>query len=576
MKRFTIAIVCFLFFMVSVSCVFAASEKDVYAKNGMVSSAHRMASQAGIEIMKKGGNAVDAAVATSIALSVVEGHFTGIGGGGFMTIRDAESEKVTFLDYREMAPAGATKDMFDSDRKVFYPSKVDAKKWKSVGGKTAGVPGWVSGMFYALEKYGTMSFAEVAKPAIRMAILGWEVEPNQAYWYEYMGLPLVDLYKSKDIPLFNGDFPYQAGEYMTRMDLAKTYQLLAEKGPDVFYKGEIGEAFVKEVQRLGGVMTMEDLENYKLYERKPTTGSYHGYKIFSAPPASSGGTHIVQVLNILENFPMKKWTPISPERQHVTAEAVRLMFADRQKYMADSDFTNVPLKGLVNKNYAKKIAQQIDIKKTMESVQAGNPWEYEEKKVAKYFGGQLGLGSSTSHFSVADAEGNIVACTNTHNYAAGFVPGYGVIINNEMADFSSDPESVNAPEPGKRPLSSMSPTIILSPNGKPFMTVGSAGGWRILTALVQIITNVIDYDMSMAEAIDHPRLFTYTYDGKPAAYIVEDKMLESTLKILEALGEKVDVRKFGDYFGTSQGIIYKNGMMNGGADCRRLGVPVGY
>lgn len=575
-KKLFVAVIFILLLVVSVSSVFAATDKDVFANNGMVSSAHELASKAGVEILQKGGNAVDAAVATSLALSVVEGHFTGIGGGGFMTIRDAETGDVTFLDYREMAPTASTKEMFAGDKKVFYPSNVDAETWKTSGGKTVGVPGWVAGMFYALEEYGTMSFAEVAKPAIRMAILGWEVEANQSYWYEYMSLPLVDLYELKDIPFFNDGFPYQANEYITRMDLAKTYEILAEKGPKAFYQGEIGEAFVKEVQRLGGIMTMDDLKNYKLYERRPTTGKYHGYQIYSAPPASSGGTHIVQVLNILENFPMKDWAPESPERQHVTAEAVRLMFADRQKYMADSDFTNVPLKGLVDKDYAKKIAQKINIHKTMESVQAGDPWEFEDKKVAKYFGGQLGLGSSTSHFSVADAAGNIVACTNTHNYAAGFVPEYGIVLNNEMADFSSDPESVNAPEPGKRPLSSMSPTIILTPNGDPFMTVGSAGGWRILTALIQIITNVIDYDMSMAEAINYPRFFTYAIGGEPAAYIVEDKMPETTLEGLKSYGEKIDVRKSGDYFGTAQGIIYLEDKMNGGADNRRLGVPVGY
>ncbi len=567
MKRFSVVVIC-LFLLALCSAAFAAKPNEVYAKHGMVSSAHKMASEAGVEVMRKGGNAVDAAIATSLALSVVEGHFTGIGGGGFMTIRNAKTGEVVFLDYREMAPGASTKDMYASE-------KAKKEKWKSAGGKSAGVPGWVAGMFYALEKYGTMTFAEVAAPAIRMADTGWTVEPNQAKWYEEMSLPVIDYYKTSELPFFNGDLPYQTGEHMTRKDLAATYRLLVAKGPKVFYEGEIGEAFVKEVQRLGGIMTMEDLKNYKLHVRKPSEGTYRGYKIYSAPPSSSGGTHIVQLLNILENFPVDKWAPDSVERQHVMAEAVRLMFADREKYMADADFIKVPLNGLVNKNYAKTIAEKIDIKSTLKSVEPGDPWKYEGAKVS-YFGGQTGLGASTSHFSVADAQGNIVACTNTHNYAAGFVPKYGIVINNEMDDFSDNPKSANAPEPRTRMLSSMAPTIILTPDGKPFMTIGSAGGWRILTALTQIISNVIDYDMSMAEAINYPRLFTYSSAGKPAAYIVEDKMTASTLKKLEALGEKVDVRQYGDYFGTSQGILYKGGQMNGGADSRRLGVPVGF
>ena len=569
MKK-TIMVFLIMIFIVATAVASCASvdSKEVYAKKGMVSAAHKLASEAGVEIMKKGGNAIDAAIATSLALSVVEGHFTGIGGGGFMTIRNAKDGTVVFLDYREMAPAASTKDMYASE-------KAKKEKWKTIGGMSAGVPGWVEGMFYALDKYGTMSFAEVAAPAIRMAETGWTVEPNQAKWYEEMSLPVIDYYKFTDLPFFNGDMPYKTGEHITRKDLAATYKLLAEKGRDAFYKGEIGEAFVKEVQRLGGIMTMEDLKNYKIMVRKPSEGSYHGYKIFSAPPASSGGTHIVQVLNILENFPLKKWAPDSVNRQHVTAEAVRLMFADREKYMADADFIKVPLKGLSNKDYANKIAKQINTNSTLQTIEAGDPWEYEGQKVS-YLSGPNGLGSGTSHFSVADADGNIVACTNTHNYAAGFVPKYGIVINNEMDDFSADPNSVNAPEPGKRPLSSMSPTIIVTPEGKPFMTLGSAGGWRILTAFVQIITNVIDYNMEMAEAINYPRLFTYTSAGKPAAYIVEDNMPEKTLKGLEAIGEKIDIRKYSDYFGTAQGILYKNGTINGGADSRRLGVPVGF
>ena len=551
--------------MLPTSGALAAGRGDVVTKNGMVSSAHGLASEAGIEIMVNGGNAIDAAVATSLALSVVEHHFSGIGGGGFAMVRFAKTGEVVFLDYREMAPASATRGMYEDE------------KIKAIRARYTGVPGFIAGLYHMLEKYGTMTFAQVAAPAIRLAEQGWVVEPNQLKWYESLYMPFVDQYGEEENSFLNEGLPYQVGERMKLPNLAKTYRLIAEKGPSVVYEGEIAEAIVREVNRLGGDMTMEDMKNYKLYERQPVEGTYRGYKIYSSPPSSSGGTHIVQTLNIMENFPVADWTVDSPERLHTLAEAYRLVFADRQHYMADADFVKVPLKGLADKAYAKTLAEKIKADASMGEVHAGDPWAFEPAATARLFApAPASLGRNTTHLSVADKDGNMVACTNTHNVAVGFVPGYDFLLNDELDDFAKTAASANAPEPMKRPLSSMSPTIVLGPDGKPFMTVGSAGAWRIITAVSQIIMNVVDYGMTMDQAINHHRIFTYASDGKPAKFMVEGPVEEALKDALEKVGEQLDVRDFGDYFGTSQGILYKNGELNGGADSRRLGVPVGF
>ncbi|GAB1398941.1 gamma-glutamyltransferase [Aminivibrio sp.] len=551
---------------------FAGEAREVYAEKGMVSSAHEMASKAGVEILQKGGNAIDAAVATSLALSVVEMHFSGVGGGGFATIRFAKTGEVVFLDYREEAPASATKDMYESEQ-------AKNEKWSSIGGKSVGVPGWLLGLDTMLKKYGTMTFAQVAEPAIRLAEEGWIVEPNQTKWYESMFMPFDKYYDLLEVPFLNEGLPYQPGEKLSMPNLAKTYRLIGEKGPSVFYEGEIGEAFVKEVNRIGGKMTMEDLKNYSVKYRKPVEGTYKGYKIYSAPPASSGGAHIVQALNLMEKMDLQGKDVDSPDRLHVLAEIYRIVFADREKYMADSDFVKVPVEGLSSKEYAATLVDQINRTSTMEKVSAGDPWPFDPSRRTSYKkAGPDAIGFNTTSLAAIDAEGNMVACTNSHNYPAGYVSGYDIILNNHLDDFSKSSASVNAPEPGKRPLSSMSPTIILTPDGSPFMAVGSAGGWRIITAVSQIIMNAIDYGMGMSQAIQQPRIFTYSIAGKPSGLLMEKGIPQSTIDVLGLYGEKVDLRDYGDYFGTSQGILFdrKKGMLNGGADSRRLGVPVGY
>jgi len=546
--------------------------KDVYAQGGMVSSAHELASQAGVEILKKGGNAIDAAVATALALNVVEPNASGIGGGGFMVIRFAKTGEVVELDYRETAPASAKKDLFAS-------KKAKEEQWSKLGGKAVGVPGYVLGMWTALEEYGTMTWAEVAEPAIRLAEEGFTVVEMQT---GIIADNLEKIHAYNDparVPFLKDGFPVEAGTVLKQPELAKAFRLIGEQGPDAFYDGPIGEAFVRAVNAGGGNMTMSDLRSYKIQTREPVSGTYRGYHIYSTPPASSGGTHIVQLLNIMENFPVADWGHNNPKYLHYLGEAMKLVFADRAAYMADPAFVDVPLKGLTSKEYASLLAKKIRPHRVMIDVEADDPWPFEEGTGMALVAGADDSHISTSHFSVADAEGNIVASTNTVNYFFGsgiIVPEYGIVANNEMDDFSSDPTSVNAPEPGKRPLSSMSPSIVLDPEGKPFMTIGAAGAWRIITAVSQIIMNVVDFGMTMDEAIEQPRIFTYASGGKAGSFRIEDTMDPETVQLLKMRGHNVDVQPRGGYFGVAQGILFTDQGLDGGADSRRLGVPVGY
>lgn len=546
---------------------------DIYAKNGMVSSAHFLASQAGLEIMARGGNAVDAAAATALALHVVEPYNIGIGGGGFITLRLAKTGEVVFLDFREVAPASARKDMYASER-------AKKEKWSSVGGKAAGVPGWVKGWFFALEKYGTMSFEEVVQPAIRLAERGY-------VWTEAQGLTLLDGSTYAELTEMNGDgahvpyftdgLPIAAGTIIKHPGLAKAFRLLAKEGPKAFYEGPIGEAFVKAVNNSGGNMTMRDLAKYEMKVRKPVEGMYRGYKIYSSPPPSSGGTHVIQLLNFMENFEPAKYQVNDPEMLHLWAQAERMVFADRDKYMADTAFAKVPLAGLTSKEYAKSMIKNLNPDKLPEAAKAGDPWKYEGKRVTS--SAEPGVGNehfSTTHFSTVDIEGNIVAATNTINYWFGskvIVPEYQILVNNQMDDFSMDPKNVNAPEPGKRPLSSMSPTIILDPQGRPFMTLGAAGARKILTTVSQVIINVIDRGMTMSEAIESPRIWT----DMSGTVLLEATAGQEAIDALTGKGYKLNVGE--TYHGVCQGIIFdqEKEQMDAAADQRTgTGLPAGF
>lgn len=532
------------------------TDRDATGKNGVVSSSRYEASKAGISIIEKGGNAVDAAVATAFALGVAEPQSSGIGGGGFMTVRIAETGETLFIDFREIAPKNASPDMW----KIGDDGKV-VNNEKMAGGKSVGVPGEVAGLTYALEKYGTMSLKEVMQPAIDLATNGFEVTPilNTDFTNSYdKFLKFPEMGK---VFLTKDELPYAVGDMFKNPDLAKTLTTISEKGADAFYKGEIAQAIVDSVKEAGGVLEMEDLANYKIEVRTPVSGTYRGYEIISSPPPSSGGTHIIQILNMMENYDISKMEIDSPEYLHLISEIFKVSFADRGKYMGDTDFVEVPLKGLVSKEYAKELIKKIDMEKSQE-YGAGDPWKYEH--------------TDTTHFSVADKDGNIVSVTKTINgsFGSGVVAkNTGIIMNNEMGDFDTGAGKANSVEPGKKPLSSMSPTIILK-DGKPFVVVGSPGGVRIITTVVQVISNVIDRNMDVQEAIDAPRI----YDNLDYIMGYEGRISKETVDKLVAMGHKVTPgEEWSKMFGSVHAIEYKaDGTIRGGADPRKDGKALAY
>lgn len=540
-------------------------DREGAGENGVVTSANVYASQAGLAVLEQGGNAVDAAIAVSYALGVVEPQASGLGGGGFMLVHTADG-KDSFIDYREVAPAA-------QDAYTWLDENGDVKNGgtaNSRGGLAIGVPGEVAGMEYARENFGSgkVTRQQIMQPAIDLANQGYIVTTYQStqindHYADMVGdYPVLGSYYLRDDGL-----PYQNGDILVNPDLGKTLQMIADGGADVFYTGELADAIITEIEKYDGVMTKEDLANYKVNLREPVSSTYRGYKVISCPPPSSGGTHLIEILNVLENFDIASMEVNSPEYVHVFSEAFKAAFADRTAYMADTDFVeHVPLDGLTSKDYAKTIADKI----TDESQkwEKGNPGDYE--------------GQSTTSFSVADKEGNIVTVTQTIECSFGSavaIPGYGFILNDQMHDFSTDPESVNCVEPGKHPLSSMSPTVVLNEDGTPFMTLGSPGATRIFPTIVQVISRVIDSGMSLQEAVSNGRIYDNgNDDGICYELAAPGSLSEETIEELKAMGHMVTMKGEWDmFFGGVHGVIYnEDGTLTGAADPRRDGKALGY
>ena len=562
-NKLNIWLVTTVFFFIGCASVDVTEDtRDVRARHGMVAAAKPQASQVGIDILKAGGNAVDAAVAVGFALGVLEPNASGIGGGGFMLIWLADSGTIVFIDSRGKAPAAATQDMYELDEN----GKVipDARGFDPavVGGKAVAVPGEVDGLLIALEKYGSMSRQQVIQPAIEHARQGLQVS-------EVFANMIVDNYDviqafpaSEEIYLTDG-FPKQVGELVVNTDLANTLQLIADQGRDAFYHGPVAQAIVDAVQADGGLITLQDLAGYEVSFRTPVIGDYRGYGIISAPPPSSGGTHVIELLNIMENFNLSIMGRNSARSIHAWAEAMRLMYTDRAMYMGDSDFVDVPIEGLTSKQYARSQFERIDMNSVMELQPPGDPWPTES--------------GSTTHFSVADADGNMVAYTKTinHFFASGItVPGTGILLNDQMDDFDKRPGQANSIIAGKKPLSSMSPTFLLK-DGKPFAAIGSPGGKRIITTMALLISNLVDFDMGIQAAIDEPRICNYE-DGPLK---IESRIPADVQSALLQMGYELDVKKdFDLYFGGAQGVVidHQSGELLGGADPRRDGKAIGY
>ncbi|MFL9923142.1 gamma-glutamyltransferase [Herbaspirillum lusitanum] len=504
----------------------------VYAKNGMVASEQELATQVGVDILRRGGNAVDAGVAVGFALAVVLPNAGNIGGGGFMMIHDAKTGKNVALDFREMAPQRATRNMYLDDKGNVVPGR------SLYTHLAVGVPGTVAGLTHALQKYGTMKLADVMAPAIKLAEKGYNVSPSLALILAAERDHLGQWDSSKAI-FFKDGRPLQTGEKLVQKDLAKSMKLIAKQGPAAFYQGDIAKKIVAEMDKHGGLISADDLKNYKVVEREPVSGSYRGYQVMSMPPPSSGGVHIIQMMNILERYPLKEYGADSAQTIHLMAEAMKLAYADRSEYLGDPDYTKVPVKGLTSRAYADELAKKINPDRATPSseIKPGQPQPYESDQ--------------TTHFSVADKDGNLVATTYTLNlnFGSGIVAtGTGITLNNEMDDFAAKPGvpnafgliggDANAVGPYKRPLSSMSPTFVLK-DGKPFLVTGSPGGSRIITTTMQTILNVIDHDMNVAEATILPRIH---HQWAPDQLRVEKGLSADTLRLLKDKGQKISVQ----------------------------------
>jgi gamma-glutamyltranspeptidase/glutathione hydrolase len=549
----------------------AVAREPVRAKHGIVASTNEVASRVGVDIMRRGGNAVDAAIAVAFALAVTHPAAGNLGGGGFMVIR-LKDGRTTAIDYREMAPAAAHRNIYlDKNGNL-----IEGEGGSLVGYRAAGVPGTVRGMELALKKYGSgkLTWSQLIEPARRLAANGFTVTYSLAHSLHGNREYLEKYPETKRIYLKGGKF-YNEGELFQQPELAATFARLQQSGPNEFYEGETARLIVADMKRNNGLMTMEDLRGYVAKERTPLRGTYRGHEIVSMPPPSSGGAVLIEMLNILEGFDVQKMEASSSERYHLMTEAMRRAFADRAEYMGDSDFVKVPVAGLIDKHYADTLRRTInaDRASTSAEVRAGRPAGYESEE--------------TTHFTVVDAAGNAVANTYTLNNSYGsaaVAKGTGLLLNDEMDDFAAKPGSPNmygliqgernAVAPRKRPLSAMTPTIVLRKNGSLWFTVGSPGGPTIINTVLCVITNVIDYDMNIQQAIDFPRIH---HQWLPDELVGEPFGLSGdTQRALTSRGHTLAKPR---YLGDAEGIMIeeKTGIRLGATDPRRSdGQAVGY
>lgn len=507
----------------------------VIGENGMVVAQEARAAEIGRDILKAGGNAVDAAVATGFALAVTYPRAGNLGGGGFMVIHLAEGNRNIAIDYREIAPAASTRDMFLDEN-----GEADPQKSRS-SGLAIGVPGTVAGLALAHRKYGSGKFtlAQLIAPSILLARDGFVLDADIAEALDN-GRRLFSRWPSSaKIFLHDDGSPLKEGERLVQSDLAESLTAIAKKGPDAFYRGPIAEKIAAAVREAGGIMTADDLSNYHAVERAPVRGTYRGYEIVSMPPPSSGGVHLVEMLNILEGYKLGAMGPQDPQRLHLLIETMKRAYADRAVYLGDPDFVDVPVKKLTAKDYAARWRKTID------------PEHATPAKNVRAGGSIVREGDNTTHFSVTDRLGNAVSNTYTLNlrFGVGLVAeGTGILLNNELDDFAAKPGApnafglvggeANAPAPRKRPLSSMTPTVVLK-DGKPFLVTGSPGGSRIITATLQIILNVIDHKMGIAEGVTAPRIH---HQWLPDRVFVEPGLPDETIEALKAKGHVIEER----------------------------------
>ena len=554
-------------FLVVVFCFNTGyTQNPVVAKKGIVVSTEKLASAIGRDILSKGGNAIDAAVATGFALAVTYPAAGNIGGGGYMVIHLKNGEDI-FIDYREKAPLKSKSDMYLNSK----GDAVDSLSQENTS--SAAVPGSVAGLIYALNKYGTMKLADVIQPAIDLAQNGFIVTKEFSNSLKKFASFFDKYPSSKKIFLKENGF-YGPGETFYQKELAHTLSLIKRNGLDGFYKGETAKLIVNQMQNGGGIISLTDLETYKPIEKKALTGTYRGYKVVSAPPSSSGGTALLQTLNILENFKLNSLRQGSPEYVHLIVETLKRVYADRAEHLGDPDFTKVPVDWLISKEYASQISKTITDKCTSsKDIKHGVPPVTTKES------------TETTHYSVADNMGNAVSTTTTINSVFGskvVVEGAGFLLNNEMDDFSAKPGSpnqfglvggkANSIQPNKRMLSSMTPTIVLK-NDKPYIVIGSPGGSTIITTVLQVILDCIDFKKNIRQAVDAPRFHhqwlpdRIDYEKDVFSKITKKKLLERG----HILGKEVSL-------GLAEGImIYQSkNIFTGWSDSRGYGLAVGF
>jgi gamma-glutamyltranspeptidase/glutathione hydrolase len=571
--QFKLLIACCLLALLTVSLA-AAPLRPVHAQHVMVASVHELASRAGVEIMQAGGNAVDAVVAIGFALAVVHPQAGNLGGGGFLLLRKANGE-VRFIDFREKAPAAATQNMYlDAQGNVIENASL-------IGYKAIGVPGSVAGLVYAEKKYGKVSLEKVMAPAIKLARDGFPLA-----WEDAEDLKDEDLAKfpeSKRIFQRDGKY-YLPGEILKQPELARTLDRIA-KNPDDFYHGAIARELAAAIAKGGGLITADDLARYEVKEREPIRGTYRGYDIIGAPPPSSGGIALVEILNILEGFDLPKLGNRSAQSIHLTVEAFRRSFYDRAEFLGDPDFAKIPVPQLIDKRYAEAWRESIDPNHASTSKDLKRPNVFNElERVAGSRPMTIREPENTTHFSVVDAEGNAVAVTTTLNDSFGSrvtAEGLGFLLNNEMDDFAVKqgvPNAygliqgpANAIGPGKRPLSAMTPTIVLK-DGKLFLVLGSPGGPTIITTVANILMGVVDFGLDIQEAVNAPR---FHHQWLPDAIDVEDRLSPDTMNVLRSKGHRL---KTAHFWGDGECIMVdaKTGERLGASDGRNNGKAVGY
>ncbi|MDJ0749905.1 MAG: gamma-glutamyltransferase [Woeseiaceae bacterium] len=550
------------------ACAGAQSTQPIYryqdlihpetSDDGMVAAQNRWSAAVGAEILAQGGNAVDAAVAVGFSLAVTLPRAGNIGGGGFMLIHDAATGEDIAIDFREMAPLAATRDMYLDEN-----GDVDTERAR-FSHLAPGIPGTVAGLWHAHRKFGRLTWAQVLEPAVRQARDGIPVSYDMA---EIL-LRNQERYCTNEATcgyFYKPDgTPYEAGETLVQADLANTLQLIAEQGADAFYRGEIADLIVAEMERGGGIIDKASLAAYEAAEREVVRGNYRGYDIVAMPPPSSGGIHIVQALNVLEHFDVAGFGSESADSVHLLAEVLRTAFADRSKHIGDPDYYEVPVEWLTSRQYAKEIAAGIPMDKARNStdVAPGVPPRPE--------------GIDTTHYSVVDDDDNVAIVTYTVNFSFGSrvsVPGAGFVLNNEMVDFAAKPGvpnafgliggEANAIESLKRPLSSMSPVMVFR-DGEFVLASGSPGGSVIISAVLQLIVNVIDHGMNLAEATIAPRMH---HQWLPDSLFLEPGHSPDTVKILEQRGHTISMS--GNMMGSLQSVGKEGDTYIGASDTRR-------